>query len=96
MTFNFISMPFHAISSPRLDSPDAKQLLSYLSCLEEALAFGADRTVLVPQRARDSLKSWPAERSLLRRSACALWEAMQVQGPLHLRREREMLRVEKK
>ena len=70
----------------RLDSPDASALLLYLSWLEEAFKAHANkRTVLVPQRARDSLKSWPAERSLLRRSACALWEAIQVQGPLHLR-----------
>lgn len=42
--------------------------------------------MLVPQRAFGALKSWPAERSLLRQSAEALWEAITVQGPQHLRR----------
>jgi len=70
-----------------LDS-DAKPLLRYLSWLEDALkeiANSSGRTVLVPQRARGALKSWPAERSLLQQSAAALWEAIMVQGPQHLR-----------
>ena len=57
--------------------------------LEEALkevANSSGRTVLVPQRARGALKSWPAERSLLHQSAAALCEAIMVQGPQHLRR----------
>ena len=41
--------------------------------------------MLVPQRVRGALKSWPAERSLLQQSAAALWEAIMVQGPQHLR-----------
>lgn len=72
-----------------LDSPDAGPLLQYLSWLEEALKeitnSSTGRTVLVPQRAFGALKSWPAERSLLRQSAEALWEAITVQGPQHLR-----------
>lgn len=71
-----------------LDSPDAGPLLQYLSWLEEALkgvANSSGRTVLVPQRARGALKSWPAERSLLHQSAAALCEAIMVQGPQHLR-----------
>eukprot|EP00438_Fugacium_kawagutii_P030425 Skav216210 [mRNA] locus=scaffold238:169109:196968:- [translate_table: standard] len=74
-----------------LDSPDAGPLLQYLSWLEEALkeiaagSSSSGRTVLVPQRARGALKSWPAERSLLHQSAAALWEAIMVQGPQHLR-----------
>ncbi|CAJ1428440.1 unnamed protein product, partial [Effrenium voratum] len=82
-----------------LDSPDALPLLQYLSWLEEALkeitsgdgpSGSSFRTVLVPQRAKGALKSWPAERSLLQQSACALWEALLLQGPKHLRQGREL------
>ncbi|CAJ1402619.1 unnamed protein product [Effrenium voratum] len=81
-----------------LDSPDALPLLQYLSWLEEALkeitsgdgpSGSSFRTVLVPQRAKGALKSWPAERSLLQQSACALWEALLLQGPKHLRHAKE-------
>eukprot|EP00931_Biecheleriopsis_adriatica_P049649 TRINITY_DN28723_c0_g1_i1.p1 TRINITY_DN28723_c0_g1~~TRINITY_DN28723_c0_g1_i1.p1 ORF type:complete len:724 (-),score=214.48 TRINITY_DN28723_c0_g1_i1:85-2256(-) len=83
-----------------LDSPDADPLLKYLSWLEEALkgvtssssgtSGGAScRTVLVPQRVRSALCSWPAERSLLQQSAAALWEALSTHGPRHLRKIQE-------
>ena len=74
---------------------EVKSFLGHVCCmlqklrLEEALkevANSSGRTVLVPQRARGALKSWPAERSLLHQSAAALCEAIMVQGPQHLRR----------
>lgn len=79
-----------------LDSPDAGPLLSYLDWLETALREVAQevnlrssasscRTVLVPQRVRSALCSWPAERALLQQSAVSLWEALLAHGPEHHR-----------
>eukprot|EP00930_Biecheleria_cincta_P034380 TRINITY_DN2376_c0_g1_i1.p1 TRINITY_DN2376_c0_g1~~TRINITY_DN2376_c0_g1_i1.p1 ORF type:complete len:657 (+),score=154.20 TRINITY_DN2376_c0_g1_i1:154-2124(+) len=78
-----------------LDSADAGPLLRYLTWLEEALkkftsssssSCGRScRTVLVPQRVRSALCSWPAERSLFQQSAAALWGAIATHGPEQLR-----------
>jgi len=76
-----------------LDSPDFVPTLRYLDWLEGALrevspcssGSASCRTVLVPQRVRSALSSWPAERALLQQSATALWEALLAHGPEHHR-----------
>jgi len=80
-----------------LDSPGAAQLLRYLEWLETAVqevtpSFGGTsfRTILVPQRVRSALSSWPAECALLQHSATVLVEALLLRGPEHQKHYAEL------
>lgn len=86
-----------------LDSPDAGPLLRYLTWLEEALKkftssssssrSSSCRTVLVTERVRSALSSWPAERSLFQQSAVALWGAIATHGPEQLQKYKAWRKV---
>jgi len=86
-----------------LDSADAGPLLRYLTWLEEALKkFTSSssssggrscQTVVVPQRVRSALCSWPAERSLFQQSAAELWGAIASHGPEQRRKYKAWRKV---